>query len=238
MRLAQLLSLAAATAAASPTSCFVAINDVTAVLAFAEVIERPCFTTLYATDSPFAVSIRAYPRDAAMLVESSISDDPGRSFNENLQDTSYFLFQYFSGDNAKKANLSSALTAPLILRPVSPERSGDLSWVAAMALAPSRWPAGSTPPAPTLSNVAVRPFGEVVIASVPVLLPAAPVEEDFRVAYGLLESLVGFVPAGSGQWVLNNTSPLSPSFSYYFNEAYNGTGYLIEASAEVYFQQA
>ena len=237
MRLAQLLSLAAI-AAASPSSCFMAIDDVTASRAFARVIERPCFITLFATDAPFAVSIRAYPRDAAMLVESSIQDDPGRSFSENLQDTSYFLFQYFAGDNAKKANLTSSLTAPLILRPVSPERSGDLSWVAAMALAPSRWPAGSAPPAPTSSNVAVRPFGEVVMASVPVLLPAAPVEEDFRAAYEQLESLVGFVPAGSGQWVLNNTSPLSPSFSFYFGQAYNGTAYLIEASAEVYFQQA
>ena len=52
-----------------------------------------------------------------------------------------------------------------------------------------------------------------------------------------LESLVGFVPAGSGQWVLNSTSP-SPSFAFYFSQAYNGTAYMIEASAEVYFQQA
>lgn len=238
MHLARLLLLAAAfnvvVAVWPPAPCFVSVNDVNAELYEATVIERPCFATIYSTDSPFAVNIRAYPRDAAMLVEASIPDDEGNTFQDNLFFTAAFLFGYIGGDNAQNANLTDARTAPFILRPVSPER-GDQTWVGAMALAPSLWPAGSSPPAPTSDNVDVRPFGEVVIASVPVLLPAAPTEDDFRSAYNQLEELISFAPAGAGQWAINVTSPLTPSFSFYFTQNYNGTSFLIEASAEVYY---
>ena len=66
------------------------------------------------------------------------------------------------------------------------------------------------------------------------MLPAAPTEDDFRRAYSTLESTVGFV-ALPGEWFINVSSPLTPSFSFYSTEAYNGTSWLIESSAEVYY---
>ena len=158
-------AVAVAAAAAAP-GCFVTINDVTAISSFAQVIEGPCFSTIYSLGppSPFPVTFRSYPRDAVMLVEASISDDPGNTFQENVFFTSSFVFGFIGGEyNAGGTNLSSARTAPFILRPLSAERTGDLTWVGAMALAPSVFPAGSSPPAPTLSNILVRPFGVVVI---------------------------------------------------------------------------
>lgn len=230
-------ALAVALAAAAP-ACFVTINDVTAISSFAQVIEGPCFSTIYSLGppSPFPVTFRSYPRNAAMLVEASIADDPGNTFQENVFFTSSFVFGYIGGEyNADSKNLSSARTAPFVLRPLSAERTGDLTWVGAMALAPSVFPAGSSPPAPTLSNIDVRPFGEVVMASVPAVLPAAPTEDDFRSAYQQLEEIVGLV-ALPGRWVINASSPLTPSFNFYFTNEYNGSAFLIEASAEVYFE--
>ena len=242
-RIAAILASACAVAAAAPPTthappCFVTINDLSLIPVDARVIESPCFATIYAAGPPsfYQVVLRSYPRDAAMLVEASIPDDPGNTFAQNLFYTSSFIFGYFSGDyNSEQKNISNALTAPFILRPVSAERGGDLTWVGAMALAPSLWPAGSSPPAPSLPNINVRPFGDVVIASVPALLPAAPTEDDFRRAYLQLEELVNLL-ALPGTWVINVSSPLTPSYSFFFNEAYNGSSYLIEASAEVYFQ--
>jgi hypothetical protein len=171
-----------------------------------------------------------------MLVEATVPDDPGNTWAENVFFTSSFLFGYIDGDyNADKKNLSSALTAPFVLRPVSAERGGDLTWVGAMALAPSLFPAGSSPPAPTIGNINVRPYGELVMASVPVVLPSSPTEDDFRSAYLQLEENVGLVNL-PGQWAINVSSPLTPSFNFYFTEAYNGSAWLIEASAEVFYQ--
>ena len=240
LRLATILASAACAAAAAPASpaCFVNINDVAAISSDAQVIESPCFATIYGPGppAPFPVTFRSYARDAALFVEASVSDDPGNTFAENIFFTSSFLFGHFDGSyNAKKKNLSSALTAPFVLRPVSAERGGDLTWVGAMALAPSLFPAGSSPPAPTMGNVVVRPFGDVVMASVPAVLPASPTEDDFRSAYLQLEELVSLVNL-PGQWAINVSSPLTPSYNFFFTEAYNGTSWLVEASAEVFYQ--
>ena len=226
---------AAGAATWPPSPCYTTINDVNSLLPDVSKIEGVCFSTIYASPSPeLLVTFRAYPRGAAFLVEATIPDDPGNTFADNVFFTSSFVFDYLTGDNARKENLTDARTAPFVLRPVSPERGGDPTWVGAMALAPSLWPAGSSPPAPTLSNVNVRPFGEVVMASIPAVLSAAPTEDDFRSAYMQLEEAVSLV-ALPGQWVINTTSPLTPSFNFYFTEGYNGTSWQIEASAEVFY---
>jgi hypothetical protein len=228
-------------AIAAPVACYVTINDINQPSSFSEVIESPCFSTIYTTvvqgTSLFPFTLRSFPRNAAYLVEASIEDDPGNSFQDNLFFTSGFVFGYIAGDynsgTKGPVNLTTSRTAPLTLRPVSPERPGAPTWVAAMALAPSLWPAGSSsPPTPTLSNIDVRPFGGVVMASVPAVLSASPTEDDFQTAYKALEEAVGFAPGG--EWVINTTSPLTPSFNFYFTDSYNGTSWLIEASAEVY----
>jgi hypothetical protein len=238
-RLPLLLSLACATAAAPapfpPTPCLVSINDVSQSYDVS-VIERPCFTTIYTSNTDLLpVTFRAYPKGAAFMVTASVGDDPGYTFEDYLDFTSGFVFGFFTGDyNAKKKNLTAALTAPLILRPVSPERNGSTTWVGAMALAPSLWPAGSVPPAPTLDNIEIQPFGEVVMASVPAVLSHAPTEDDFRAAFLELEQAVALV-ALPGTWTINATSPLTPSFNFYYTDAYNGSAWLIEAAAEVFF---
>jgi hypothetical protein len=225
-------------AAAAAPSCFAAINAVEALPSDQQLVERPCFTPIYSTNAPFPVTLRAYPRNAALFVEASIPDDPGNSFEDNVFFTSSFVFGYFGGNNEDKKNLSAALTAPFYLRPVSPERGGDMTWVGAVALAPSVYPADSSPPAPT-GGLVVRPFGDVVIASVPARLPAAPTEDNFREAYQQLEEVISFIATpGPGQWAINVSSPLTPSFDFYFKDDYNGTssGWFIEASAEVYYE--
>jgi hypothetical protein len=229
---------AAAAAASTAPPCFTTINDVAALYSDAQVVECPCVATIYAASepSPFKVSFRAYPRDAAFIVEATIPDDPGNTFEDNIFFTSGFVFGYFDGDyNADKKNLSSALTAPFVLRPVSDERGGDPTWVGAMTLAPSQFPADKSPPASTLDSIVVRPFGDLVMASVPAVLPASPTEDDFRNAYQQLEEAVGLVNL-PGRWVINVSSPLTPSFNFYFTQAYNGSSWLIEAAAEVYFE--
>jgi hypothetical protein len=212
--------------------CYVNINDIRDIQL--QVIENVCSTTIYSVDYPFPVVLRSYPPGAAIMVESSIADDPGNTFADNLFFTSSFVFGYLTGDNTKKENLTRALTAPFILRPVSPERVGDLNWVGAMALAPSLWPATSFPPSPT-SDAELKPFGDLVMASVPVILSSSPTEEDFRKAYQQLEELVSLLNV-PGQWVINTTSQLTPSFNFYFTNGYNGTNWQIEASAEVYYR--
>jgi hypothetical protein len=241
----RLLLLAASAAAAAagppPKACYVTIDDVTALTAEARLVEGPCFSPLYTAGmgSPFPITFRSYARDAALVVEATIPDDEGNTFADNVFFTSSFLFGYFGGSNADSKNLSAALTAPFTLRPVNPERPGPPTWVGSLALAPSVWPVGSSPPAPTDDNVVVRPIDEVVMASVPALLPAAPTEDDFRAAYQSLEELVSLTSL-PGEWLINTTSPLTPSFNFFFTEAYNGTGrgWLIEAAAEVTYVPA
>ena len=142
-----------------------------------------------------------------------------------------YLFAYYTGVNSEKANLSSSLTAPFTVRP--PRVGDEGTWVGAMALAPSNWPPASAPPAPEADGVSVRSFGGMVIASVPVTLPATPEEGDFRAAYTILGKLLAKLPV-PGTWHVNASSLLSPSFSYFFTQRYSGSSFEIEASAEVY----
>jgi hypothetical protein len=217
--------------------CYTTINDVNYLLTDAQVIETPCYATIFDnSQNPFRITFRSYPAATSLYVEASILDDPGNTYSANLFFTSSYVFGYFTGDyNQGSKNLTNALTAPLILRPVSEERVGDLKWVAAMALAPSLWPAGSSAPKPTLDNMDVKSYDDLVMASVPVLVNNAPTEDDFRSAYQQLETYIGLL-ALPGQWIINITSPFTPSFNYYFTDDYNGTYYLIEAAAEVYYK--
>lgn len=228
MRLLALVACAAGAGGAAARPCYTFIDN-------ARYIETPCFTTLIDYRSgDKRIVLRAYAQAAARVVEAAVLIDPGFPFAENVQATADYIFAYFTGINANATDLSGSLTAPFTVRPAV---MGREIWVGAMALAPSKWPAASAPPAPLAEGVSVRSFGGVVIASVPVVLPAAPQEGDFRAALEDLGNLLAALPV-PGQWHVNASSPLSPSFSYFFTQRYNGSAFAIEASAEVFFTKA
>lgn len=225
LRLARVAALAAATAAATQPPCYAAINT-------AQAIETPCSTTILDySDGGVRVVLRAFSPNVATEVEADVLLDPGAPFDEYVRGCADLVFSYFTGVNKLKANLTSALTAPFIVRP--PVAGGRENWAGVMALAPSRWPAARAPPAPVAEGVTVRALGGVVIAAVPVALPAAPTEGDFRAAYAALGAHLARLPV-PGQWVINASSPQSPSFSFYYTQRFSGPQFLIEASAEVY----
>jgi hypothetical protein len=228
---------AAAAAAPSPSPCY-AVLDGAVGLDSITAIETVCATTLfdYRDATGMRLALRSYPAAAAFVVESSSPDDPGSSFSDQIFFTSSFLFQYLTGGNAQKANLSAtALTAPFTLRPPVAGRSVDEDWVGTMALAPSVWHASGKkqPPASTIPVVDVSLFGGVTMAVRPVVLAAPPIEDDFRHAFAELELYLAFLPL-PGRWVINTTSPLTPSFNFFFTQFYNGSTWMIEAAAEVF----
>ena len=231
-----LAAAAAAAAAPAPGPCYAVINDPTVGVTDITTIETPCATTLldYEDTKGFRLALRSYPPAAALVVEARVDDDPGATFEDQVFFTSSFLFEYLTGGNAKQQNLTAALTAPFTLRPPVAGRTAEEDWVGTFALAPSVYhPGGSQPPASTLPAVDVAPFGGVTMAVRPVVLPRPPTENDFRSAYAELESSLAFIPL-PGRWVINTSSPLSPSFSFFFTQYYNGSAYQIEAAAEVF----
>ena len=238
---AVVVAASAASAAApspSPSPCYTVLGDAVGVDNI-KTIETPCFTTVFDYRDPTGVrlALRQYPAAAAFVVESSSTDDPGNSFEDQIFFTSSFLFQYLTGSgNANKADLTNALTAPFTLRPPVAGRSADEDWVGTLALAPSVWHASGKkqPPASILPTVDVTVFGGVTMAVRPVVLSAAPTEDDFRQAYAELEIYLAFLPL-PGRWTINTTSPLSPSFNFFYKQAYNGSTWLIESAAEVFF---
>jgi hypothetical protein len=220
-----LLLLAALAAGEAAFPCYALIDS-------ARYVETTCFTPLIDySDGGKRVVLRAFPPAAAHVVEAAVLIDPGNPFGEDVEATADYIFNYFTGVNAKAANLSSSLTAPFTVRPPAAGREG--LWVGSMALAPSKWPPASAPPSPRADGVSVRSFGGVVIASVPVALPAAPAEGDFLAAFEVLADLLARLPV-PGRWRINASSPLSPSFSYFLTQRYSGSSFEIEASAEVY----
>jgi len=223
----------AAANAASP--CYTVLNGAVPIDSVTT-IETPCATTLfdYSDKNGVRLALRAYPPAAAYVVAARVADDPGNSFSDNLFFTTSFIFQYLGGSNAKGANLTLSRTAPITLRPPVAGRTADEDWVGTMALAPSVWPpAERLPPASTLPDVDVALFGGVTMAVRPKVLTAPPVEDDFRSAFAELEISLAFVPL-PGRWVINTTSPLTPSFSFFSTQYYNGSTWQIEAAAEVF----
>jgi hypothetical protein len=197
-----LAALAAAAVAAAPAApafppCYAAIDDPMPHLDVL-LIETVCFTTIYDFQDTDAlrITLRAYPAAAAAaawVVEASIDDDPGNTFADNLRLVGNYVFDFFSGGNSEILNVTSALTAPFTVRPPVDGRN---SWVGAMALAPSLWPAaGKAPPASIIPKIVdVHLFGGVVVAALPLALPAPPTEDDFRSAYKTLELYVSNLP--------------------------------------------
>lgn len=176
--------------------------------------------------------LRAYPQAAARLVEADVLFDPGSPFPAYVDGVADYIFAYLTGVNAAAANLTGARTAPFTVRPPVPGVREN--WVGAMALAPSKWPPASAPPAPVAQGVSVRSFGGVVVAAVPVTLAAPPTTDaDFLAAYRVLVAALPKLPV-PGRWAVNASSPLSPSYNYYYTQRYGGTEHTIEASAEVY----
>ena len=240
-----LAALAAAAVAAAPAApafppCYAAIDDPMPHLDVL-LIETVCFTTIYDFQDTDAlrITLRAYPAAAAAawVVEASIDDDPGNTFADNLRLVGNYVFEFFSGGNSEILNVTSALTAPFTVRPPVDGRN---TWVGAMALAPSLWPAaGKAPPTSIIPKIVdVHLFGGVVVAALPLALPAPPTEDDYRSAYKTLELYVSNLPLPTGHWAINASSPLSPSFSFFYKQAYNGSNYQVEVSAEVYFVSA
>ena len=232
-----IFSLSLAAPSSSPP-CYAVIDGASAI-GFIQTIETTCSRNIfdYQDLNGVRLVLRSYTPTTAFVVESSVEDDPGNSFDDNIFYTSAFLFDYFTGNNANKQNLSAnALTAPFTLRPPVVGRSENEDWIGSMALAPSVWhPSGKPPPASTLATVKVVSYGNLTMAARPVVLSNAPTEDDFRNAYGELENFITFLTIPGGSYRINVSSPFSPSFNFYYTQLYNGTSWQIEAAAEVYF---
>jgi hypothetical protein len=126
--------------AAAPTKCLGVLNSTFA-------FEEACFTLLH--NGTGGLSLREYSAAAARGGVTLITYNASSAitvYQEALEETGYYVIEYFVGPvNARNESLLSSRTVPLALRPPTPQHDG---WLGFMALAPSRWPAGKTPPAP------------------------------------------------------------------------------------------
>jgi len=137
-------------AAAPPTPCFGTLNN-------DEPVEEVCFTTLLNSSTTAGLSVREYPAGAATLVSYNVSAlYTVSTFESALTLAGFGVIEYFIGGfNKKKENLLDARTVPFLVLP--PAAAGG--WVGRLALAPSKWPAGSKPPAP-VDNVTLVPLAK------------------------------------------------------------------------------
>ena len=209
-----LLSLVIGAAAYNP--CYAIIDNNT-------YYETPCYKTLFTDHNGF--EIRSYSVGAANLVAYNISADV-TVYQEALEMDGYYVLGYFAGyNNEQNESLTNARTVPLSLSVPVPGVRGN--WLGFMALAPSKWPVGSQPPAPS-NGVELLPLAEnapALLASLHVQLQnGSPQPSDFD---ALCQTLLGKVDALSG-WKVNKQSPFSPTHSRYYTQNFFGPMFDIE----------
>ena len=211
------LSVAAAAPPAAP--CYGRLN---ATFRF----EEPCFEVLH--NGTGGLSLREYPAaEAARGGVSLVAYNASASittYQEALEMTGYYVIEYFVGPgNARNESLLASRTVPLALRPPTPEHNEWLGW---MALAPSKWPAGKTPPAPTY-GIELLPLGMGAAAADPLLVAVlrvssseSPQPSDFDAACAKLEAGVAAQLPG---YAVSKASPFTPTHARYFGyEFYEG----------------
>lgn len=210
-RLTCALSLLAAAASSAP--CFGRLNETYP-------FEKVCYDVLFnGTDG---LELREYAAGAgatATLVTYNASDAI-TTYQEALMETSYYVIEYFIGStNALNKSLLASRTVPFTLRPPS---AANPTWRAAMALAPSLWPAGATPPTPTY-GVELAPLGgrggkqAVRLAVQRASSEQTPQPEDFD---ALCAKLRAAVAAQLPKYAVDDASIYSPTHARYYGYLY------------------
>ena len=203
MRLLPML-LALASAQAKP--CFDTFNG--------QPFETVCYKTLASANvsGGGALTVRAYEgADAEAHVVTSAAPGSVNPYQEALMLTSFYVIYYFTNHS-----LAAARTVPLTLRP--PTAGANNAWVAQMALAPSLWPPGSTPP-PPLAPTEVTPRGRATLAALRVTLQQPPQPSDFD---ALCARLRAGVQAELPAWSVDEASPITPTPARYSGELWDG----------------
>jgi hypothetical protein len=181
---------------------------------FTQSVESPCFATV---GRPLSHGVRVRLYDAAhdngaTLVSSNVSAAL-QPWQNGLEVSVNHLFNYFTGNgNAAGADLTSAMTAPLMFRPARGTTASDQPWAAEMVLQPSVWPTKSTPPSPARGFVELAAFGPLQVAVLHQRFQAPPAQSDFEACDAQLRKVV----AASGQWTVDAEDPRTPTFAFYF----------------------
>ena len=204
-----------AVAAAAP--CYGRLNG--------EPFEEVCYTLLH--NGTGGLQLREYAPGvgaAATLVTHSGSSAI-TVYQEALEQTSFYVIDYYVGGNAANTSLLSSRTVPLALRPPSAANPG---WLAFMALAPSLWPSGKAPPKP-LYDTALEPLGGGG-AGEPVLLAVQrissdngspqPLPDEFD---ALCDELRNGVTTQLPGYKVDDASPFTPTHARYYGENFEGT---------------
>ena len=200
-----LLALASTAAADGAKPCFDTFNG--------QPFETVCYKTLAAVNaSGGALTVRAYEGAGAEAhMVSYAAPATVTTYQEALMLTSFYVIYYFTNHS-----LAASRTVPLTLRP--PTSGLNNAWVAQMALAPSLWPPGSTPP-PPLAPTQVSPRGRTTLASLRVTLQQSPQPSDFE---QLCAQLRAGVQAELPAWSVDEASPISPTHARYSGEEWEG----------------
>lgn len=217
---ARLLLLSLFSAACSGAPCFGRLN---ATFQFEEV----CYKVLQ--NGTNSLQLREFAADAgaaATLVTYNASDAI-TTYQEALELTSYYVIEYFIGNtNAKNVSLLSSRTVPFALRPPS---AANPSWLAFMALAPSKWPASKVPPKPTY-GVELTPLGGE--KEEPVLLAVQHASSNFSPQPTDFDALCAKVKAEVAKqfpgYKIDEESLYSPTHARFYGYEFIGSPYEYE----------
>ena len=176
-------------------------------------LETPCYKVVHqaTTKDGLPLELRRYSGSEAIVAASNASAEI-TVYQEALTMTAYYLIEYLKGPgNVQNKSLLTSRTVPLTLHPPTPSRN---FWLGRMALAPSKWPAHSTPPAPVkneLLDIAPLGKGTFLLASVRKQYQETPQPSDFDALCATLTSNLGLLGA-----TLDPSSIYSPAHAYYF----------------------
>ena len=212
MRLFLALASASAAASLAPKPCFDTLNG--------QPFETVCHKTLANASAAGGglLAVRAYAGASAKAFSVSAAASGSITvYQEALELTTFSVIEYFLNRSVG----ADARTVPLTLRPPTPHHD---EWLAQMALAPSRWPPGSTPPAPPYATIKVAPLGDVTLAALRVTVQESPQPADFD---ALCARLRAAVPKELPAWTVDEASPVSPTHARYNGRDWTGP-WLIE----------
>jgi len=207
----RILSLALLSGLSVAAPCYGRLND---TYKFEEV----CYKQLFNGTDGF--SLREYASGATLV--SYDASDAITVYQEALMETSFYVIEYFIGPgNALNKSLLSSRTVPLALRPPS---AANPTWRGTMALAPSLWPAGKTPPKPAY-GVELLPLGgkrPVLLAVQRASTSQSPQPSDFdALCAGLRAAVASQLPA----YAVDDASPFTPTHARYFGFEFFGQNY-------------
>jgi len=206
----------ACAAAAAP--CFGRLND---TYAFEEVCYKPL------KNGTGGLQLREYAAGGgagATLVVYNATQ-PISVYQEALELTSFYVIEYFIGPgNALNKSLLASRTVPLALRPPS---AANPSWLAFMAIAPSRLPPGAEPPKPTYGTQ-LLPLGgrggkeAQLLAVKRASTSEVPQPADFD---ALCASLKAAVPSEFAGYEVDEASMYSPTHARFYGFEFYGDNY-------------